>query len=270
MKKVFLWLFSPALLIAQPVPGYRFKTGQILQYQIELKGTTAYAFEGQPEEKLDVFVKASLFLITEKTEPETSTVRVEVRRSVIRIGGNTLEDLSSSETELSPTFGVSRLTLGSDGGVRNIEAAAPGLISLAGIFKLLPQFPRVPLTPGYCWKQSVPSLNFPGLPVANLEFTYACASTDHNQVAIVLSANQFLREKKSDRSISVTVQGRNSASGTFLFDCSAGELTSFSGNFSLNLKSLFGMPAGPEQRTHREAKLPVATSVNFTISLKKS
>ncbi|GEM_PF-2764322 len=270
MKEIFLCLLSPALLLAQETAWYRFRVGQILEYKLQLQGTTSYSYQRKTEEKSNLSISTHLLIIPEEVNQGIVCLRLETRRSLVKVGANILEDLSSSETQCSPLFGVLRLTMDNQGNITGSEQITPAAINLFQFLNLLPKFSSSSLNPGSSWKQSIGSLNFPGLPLGEFEFTYTYTGEKNGQAFIRLAAGQNIRKTKSEKDITVSLQGKNLAGGIFTFDRAAGELIKFTGNFSFSLQTVFHMPPGPEQKTAEELTLPVYTTGRFTLLLEKT
>jgi len=269
MKEIFLCLLSPALLLAQETVWYRFRVGQILEYKLQLQGTTSYSYQRKTEEKSNLSLSTHLLIIPEEVNQGLSCLRLETRRSLVKTGANILEDLSSSETQSSPLFGVLRFTMDNQGNITRSEEITPAAINLFQLLNLLPKFSSS-VNPGSSWKQSIGSLNFPGLPLAEFEFTYTYTGEKNGQAFIRLAAHQNIRKTKSEKDISVCLQGKNLADGIFTFDRATGELIKFTGNFSFSLQTVFHMPPGPEQKTGEKPTLPINTTGRFSLVLEKT
>ncbi|MCM8769166.1 MAG: hypothetical protein NC911_05770 [Candidatus Omnitrophica bacterium] len=269
MKKLLAGLFLACGLLSAEGTQYRFSKGEKQEYTLELVGCSTYAFETQREEKSDIFVQTRLLFIPEQTDGETTLVKVEPRRTLIRIGKNLLEDTTFSETMTSPTFGIYLMAINRQGNITKVEPISSGTINILRLLEIMPHFPAPELKPGTTWKQTLPALNFPGLTLGELEFTYTLTSLSQKKAAGMIVGNQLLRKKKQEKGITASLQGRNIAKGFFIFDCQAGQLEEFSGDFTVFLQNLFVLPGSPERSVAQKTSLPIRVNVNFTLSLKR-
>jgi len=265
----FLLLSAVHAFAADDRPVYRFSREKPVRYSCSIEGTVGYGYTGARPEAMKVSVRTDVVLTTEKAAAGVYTIRCTPRKTVARLNGAVLEDISSSETLVSAMIPETRIRMRESGEIVGSEALSSGMLDISGMFRILPVFPAKGLVQGERWSQKLDALSFPGLPMAPLEFWYQYEGTTGETARFRIVASQFIREKRREKNIEVSFNGRNASSGRISFDRTAGEIARAEGDFDVDLKAIFAAPAAPDAKKSEAQSLPLTVAVKVTFVLSR-
>ncbi|MCM8803971.1 MAG: hypothetical protein NC833_01795 [Candidatus Omnitrophica bacterium] len=260
----FIFLFFSYFLFSEPI--YKFQKSKIINYSFQLSGNISYSYPGSSEDKFDVLAKGNL-KIECIDENEEYTLKVTPVKTFVKVSDAILEDITNSETIISNIISSTIIKMKKNGQIVLIKDIDEKILTLLQILTLLPSFPSNIIS-GKRWKQIMPALNFPGIPMCNLEFNYLYEKKD-NISNIQLIASQIIKESKKDKNIKINFTGKNLSKGNFVFDEEQGEINNFEGNFSIDLNIKFEIPQSPEQKIKKKESLPIKLTLNLILFLLK-
>lgn len=264
MKKIFLISFLMISFSFSQV-YYNFQKEKPLNYDFQIKGNVSFDYSGAGEEKFDVSLKGKIKIETFDQENEIYILKITPYKTLIKLGSQTLEDITSSETMVSSLITTSYIKMKKTGQIIESKELTKGIIEIPEILKILPVFPEK-IVSGKRWIQQIPSFELPGIPICPLKFNYIYKK-DREISSIILSSNQKIDEIKKEKDIKVIFKGINNSNGTFYFNEKNGEIEKFDGKFLVTLNIKFEVPSVPEKK--KTQSVPLKISLNLDISLKR-
>ncbi|MCS7179837.1 MAG: hypothetical protein NZ891_00580, partial [bacterium] len=155
-----------------------------------------------------------------------------------------LEDITNSETSVSSLISSNIVKMKKNGEIIEIDEVNGKILSLTQVLKLLPNFPEKVVS-GKKWKQRMPAFELPGIQMCALEFNYLYLKKG-NTSSIELTGIHTIKEKKKNKDITITFEGKNNSKGNFNFDEIEGKIKDFKGDFLIDLDAKFEVPPSPD------------------------
>jgi len=267
LKKVFVYLCGLVLfsgIASGQEVEYRFSQDSPLKYSFSMKGDISYQYEGAPEEKFSVLSKGEITLKTLEDKGDFYIVRLTPSKTLLKLNDMVLEDITTQDTAVSQTISTTVMEIKKNGMILKMKESGPGILNPSQMLRIMPVFPEKLTLP---WKQTVPALSLPGVPMCALEFTYMYREGKDALSNISLIPNSRIKEKRKDGNIDVQFTGLNSSKGRFLFDRSRGEVHRFDGLIDLILKTVFKMPSDSEDKITTKQSLPLTMKIKLSVNL---
>ncbi|MCM8771920.1 MAG: hypothetical protein NC926_00520 [Candidatus Omnitrophica bacterium] len=246
MKKCifFIILILHSFLFSQIF--YNFSQTETPIYSFQMNGTGSLAYPGIQEENFKISVNGNFKIEYIDFKDDIYTIKLIPFKTVVKIGEGIIENLSNSDNE-SSVISTQLIKMKKNGEIIETEELKKGLISLSQLLSLLPAFPN-DLKEGKKWKQKIPAIEFPGIPMCELEFEYIYEKKDLFS-NIKIMANQNINETRKQENMKIIFSGKNTSKGFFKFNEKEGKIENFNGEFFLNLGIKYDIPSQPEKRT---------------------
>jgi len=257
-------LLSSAICFAQA--QYNFLPEKPLNYNFKIEGDISYKYEGTSAQQFSVLSRGKIKLELIEQTGDVFSMKMTPSRTLVKLNGMAIEDFTRSETAVSQVISTAIMEIRKNGKMLNVTEISPGILNLAQILMILPDFPD-DVRSGTRWTKTLPAFSLPGVPMCSLKFTYLYNEGKESVSRISLLSNQPIKERRREGEVIAVFTGKNSSRGEFLFDEKQGELKNFEGVIDLILQIKFEMPPGPDQKPSTRQSLPLNINIKLNVTL---
>jgi len=262
IKSIFIFLILPFFCYSQII--YKYDEKSPINYTFQIQGDISFSYPGTPEEKFKFYSKGNLKIETVKTEDDFYYLKVTPLKTIVKVGENVFEDLTSFETGLSFLISSCIVKMKKNGEIVQIDDITDGLLTLKQILKILPVFPEN-MTYGKKWEQKIPAFSFPGVPMCDIKFIYLYEKKNF----IKLVGSQIIKETKKEGDTKIIFDGKNISNGIFNLNEEDGLIYNFKGDFSIELFIKFEIPPSPDVKNKKTETIPMKVNLSFNLQISK-
>jgi len=261
-KSIFIFLILPFFCYSQII--YKYDEKNSINYSFQIKGNVSFSYPGTTEEKFKFYSKGNLKIETVKIEDDFYYLKVTPLKTIVKVGENVFEDLTSYETGISSLISSCMAKMKKNGEIVQINDITGGLLTLTQILKLLPVLPEN-ISYGKKWEQKIPAFGFPGVPMCDVKFIYIYEKKN----SIKLVGSQIIKETKKEGDTKIIFNGKNISNGFFDFNEDEGIINKFNGDFSIELFIKFEVPPSPDIKSKKTETIPMRVNLCFNLQISR-